>query len=351
MPEQIEIIKPDDWHIHLRDSDYLTTTVMHCAQRFARAIIMPNLSQPICTVAQALAYRQRILAAVPTHLNFQPLMTLYLTEQTQVDEIKKAHACPHVYAAKLYPAGATTGAQFGVTDIKRLYPVMEVMDELGMPLLIHGEDIDPQTDVFDRERVFIDKHLHLLCEQFKKLKIVLEHISSKEAVQFIENAPDNIAATITAHHLLINRNAMFQDGLRPHYYCLPVAKREIHRQALLAAATSGNAKFFLGTDSAPHSQAKKESACGCAGIYTAHAALELYAEIFAAQNAMDKLEAFSSIHGPRFYGLPVNKEKIKLLKNPWQVPNSVVMGNDLVIPFMQNQFIAWRLASDAEYQH
>jgi dihydroorotase len=305
---------------------------------------MPNLRPPITTTQQALAYRERILAAQPKGLTFKPLMTLYLTDDTIPDEITRAQDSSHIYAVKLYPAGATTNADSGVTHLRKLYPLLEALQQQGLPLLIHGEVTDPTIDIFDREQVFIERHLAPLLYNFPALRIVLEHITTREAVDFINTAPENIAATITPHHLLLNRNAMLAGGIQPHHYCLPVLKRETHRQALVAAATSGNPKFFLGTDSAPHAKIAKETACGCAGIYSSHAALELYAEVFEEAGALEKLEAFASFHGPKFYGLPRNQDTITLLKDPWQVPESLLFGDEVLVPLRAGTIATWRLA-------
>ncbi len=339
----ITLTKPDDWHIHLRDNAALKTTVPHAAGQFSRAIVMPNLQPPVTTAEAASAYRQRIIDVTPESRSFEPLMTLYLTDHTSADEIRRAHQSGHVVAAKLYPAGATTNSAQGVTRIEAIYDVLEVMAELKMPLLVHGEVTDSEVDVFDREKVFIETKLAPLVVRFPHLKIVLEHITTADAVEFVSTASENIAATITAHHLLLNRNAMLVGGIHPHYYCLPVVKRERHRLALLKAATSGNPKFFLGTDSAPHIQGNKESACGCAGIYTAHAAIELYAEAFASVNALDKLEGFASFYGADFYGFPRNKEKIRLSEEVSLVPYQFDLGGEPLIPFRAGSELRWKL--------
>lgn len=338
---KITITSPDDWHLHVRDNEYLPDVVPHTAAMFKRAIIMPNLQPPVTKVEQALAYRQRILAAAG-NTSFDPLMVLYLTNNTSADEIEKAVQSEHVYAVKYYPAGATTNSDAGVTDIKNPYPALEKMEELGLPLLVHGEVTDPAVDVFDREQVFIDTVLQPLLKDFPKLKVVLEHITTKHAAEFVSQSNDNIAATITPHHLLFNRNVMFKGGMNPHYYCLPILKRETHREALINAATSGNKKFFLGTDSAPHPQDKKETSCGCAGIYSAHAAIELYAEAFDNANALDKLEGFASFYGADFYGLPRNTETITLEKTGWQVPDSYSFAQQKLIPLRAGELIQWR---------
>jgi len=340
---ELTLTRPDDWHLHVRDGAVLRDVIAHTARQFARAIIMPNLQPPVTTTAQALAYRERILAALPAGSGFQPLMTLYLTDRTSADDINEAVASGLVQAVKLYPAGATTHSDAGVTDIRHTYPALEAMLEQGMPLLVHAEVTDPDVDVFDRERVFIDRVLEPLTVRYPGLKIVLEHVTTREGIEFVESAPDTIAATITAHHLLLNRNAMFRDGLQPHAYCLPVLKRETHREALLDAATGGSGKFFLGTDSAPHARERKEAACGCAGIYTAHAALELYAQAFEAAGALHRLEGFASHFGPDFYGLPRNTATITLEKADWQVPASYALGESVLIPLQAGQTLHWRL--------
>lgn len=340
----LTLTRPDDWHLHVRDGDALRAVVPHSARQFARAIIMPNLRPPVTTTTQALAYRKRIIAAVPTGLDFQPLMTLYLTDHTPPTEISQARDSGHIVACKLYPAGATTNSDAGVTDIRRINPVLEAMQAHGMPLLAHGEVTDPEVDVFDREAVFIDRVLIPLVHDFPALKIVMEHITTQDAVDFVRDAPATVAATITAHHLLYNRNAIFQGGIRPHYYCLPILKRERHRQALVQAAISGNPKFFLGTDSAPHPRLGKEAACGCAGCYTAYAALELYAEAFEAAGALDQLEAFASFHGPDFYGLPRNAKTMTLQRQPTSIPESFSFGADDLIPVRAGEMLCWRLA-------
>ncbi len=339
--DRLTLTRPDDWHVHLRDGDLLAAVLPDTARRFARAIVMPNLKPPVRTVAEAAAYRQRILAALPEGASFAPLMTLYLTDNTAPAEIHAARASGFVHAVKYYPAGATTNSDSGVTDIARVQGALEAMQEAGLPLLLHGEVTDPEIDVFDREAMFIERILEPLLRRLPRLKVVLEHITTRQAAEFVAAAPANVGATITAHHLLYNRNAMFQGGMRPHYYCLPVLKRESHRQALVAAATSGNAKFFLGTDSAPHERHAKESACGCAGIYTAHAALELYAEAFDAAGALDRLEAFASFHGPDFYGLPRNRDQVTLLRVSTPVPAEHAGG---VVPLRAGERLAWRLA-------
>lgn len=313
------------------------------ARRFARAVVMPNLKPPAVTTDMALAYRERILAALPQGMRFEPLMTLYLTDNTASAEIIEARRSGAVQAVKYYPAGATTNSAAGVTDIARCYATLETMEQVGMPLLVHGEVTDPEVDVFDKEKIFLERVLTPLTQRFPRLRIVFEHITTREAVEFVRDASSNIAATITAHHLLLNRNALFQGGIRPHHYCLPVLKRETHRRTLIEAATSGNPKFFLGTDSAPHSRSTKETACGCAGIYTAHAAIELYAEAFEQADALDKLEAFASFHGADFYRLPRNKESITLKKENWSVPANLEFADDILIPLRAGESLAWKL--------
>jgi dihydroorotase len=343
--DTITFTRPDDWHLHLRDGAALAAVLPDTARRFARAIVMPNLKPPVTTVALAAAYRQRILAELPSDLNFTPLMTLYLTDNTPPSEIAAARESGFVHAVKYYPAGATTNSDAGVTDLKKCAATLAQMEKLGVPLLVHGEVTDPAVDIFDREAVFIDRVLAPLLRDFPALKVVLEHITTTNGVQFVADAGVNIAATITAHHLLLNRNALFAGGLRPHHYCLPVLKREHHRQALVAAAISGNPKFFLGTDSAPHGQSTKEAACGCAGCYTANAAIELYAEAFDAANALNKLEAFASFHGADFYGLPRNTEKITLLRGAVVVPASFdYLPGEPLVPLRAGETVAWRLA-------
>ncbi|HRY16807.1 MAG TPA: dihydroorotase [Candidatus Competibacteraceae bacterium] len=343
--DTLTLTRPDDWHLHVRDGAVLRTVVPHSARSFARAIIMPNLRPPVTTTRQALAYRARILDAVPAGLNFQPLMTLYLTDHTSPAEIIRAKDSGHIHAVKLYPAGATTNADAGVTGIRNVSLVLEAMQAQGIPLLVHGEVTDPAVDVFDREAVFIERVLIPLIRNFPELKVVLEHITTQEAADYVQAAPATVAATITAHHLLYNRNAIFQGGIRPHYYCLPILKRERHRQALVKAATNGNPKFFLGTDSAPHPRQGKEAACGCAGCYTAHTALELYAEVFEAAGALDRLEAFASFHGADFYGLPHNAETITLQRQAASIPESFPFGTGELIPLRAGETLNWQLAS------
>lgn len=341
---QLTLTRPDDWHLHLRDGAAMRAVLPDTARRFARAIVMPNLDPPVRTVAEAAAYRARILASLPAGMRFEPLMTLYLTDQTTPAEIEAARRSGFVQAVKYYPAGATTHSDAGVTRVERAYPAIEAMQAVGLPLLVHGEVTEPEVDIYDREAAFIDRVLAPLLDRYPRLKLVLEHITTREGVEFVRAMPDHVAGTITAHHLLYNRNALFNGGLRPHYYCLPVLKRETHRLALLEAATSGNPKFFLGTDSAPHSQSAKECACGCAGIYSAHAAIELYAEVFEAAAALDRLEAFASFHGPDFYGLPRNEERISLVKAPWVVPSVLDFGDgQLLVPLRAGETVAWRL--------
>jgi dihydroorotase len=341
---QITLTRPDDWHLHLRDGPALAAVLPHSARQFARAIVMPNLRPPVTTVAAAGEYRARILAALPAGLSFEPLMTLYLTDHTPVDEIRRAAESDSVQAVKLYPAGATTNSDSGVTDLERCDATVAAMAELGVPLLVHGEATDPAIDVFDREKVFIDRVLQPLLVRHPTLKVVFEHITTSDAADFVAACGPNIAATITAHHLLYNRNAIFAGGLRPHYYCLPVLKRERHRLALLHAATSGSRKFFLGTDSAPHAQPTKEMACGCAGCYTAHAALEFYAEAFASVGRLDRLEAFASFNGPDFYGLPRNRGQVTLEQQDWPVPEAYAYAaGDVLVPLRAGEWLPWRM--------
>jgi dihydroorotase len=343
MTKTITLTRPDDWHLHLRDGDYLRAVLPDTAQRFARAIVMPNLKPPVTTVALALAYRQRILDALPAPARFAPLMTLYLTDNTRPEEIIQSKQTDSIAAVKYYPAGATTNSDAGVTDLARCAAVLEAMQETGLPLLVHGEVTDTAVDIFDRERVFLERVLTPLVARYPRLKIVVEHITTREAAKFVTAAPANIGATITAHHLLLNRNALFAGGMRPHNYCLPVLKREVHREALVAAATSGNPKFFLGTDSAPHARHTKEADCGCAGCYTAHAGIELYAEAFEASAALDKLEGFASHFGADFYGLPRNHDTITLVREAWRVPMDVAYGTDRLTQFRAGGEVAWRL--------
>ncbi len=340
-PDTLTLTRPDDWHLHLRDGAAMAAVLPHTARQFARAIVMPNLKPPVTTAAAAMAYRDRILAALPAGLDFTPLMTLYLTDRLAVDEVQRAKDAG-VVAVKLYPAGATTNSDAGVTDLRKTYPALEAMQRAGLLLLVHGEVTDPAVDLFDREAVFIDQVMVPLRRDFPQLKVVFEHITTQEAAQYVATAGAHTAATITAHHLLFNRNAIFLGGLRPHYYCLPVLKREMHRQALVAAATSGSDRFFLGTDSAPHAAALKEaSVCG-AGCFTALSALELYAQAFEAAGALDKLEGFASQHGPAFYGLPRNTGSVTLLRQPWVLPESLPFGDAVLRPLCGGESLAWR---------
>ncbi|CAG0124943.1 dihydroorotase [Rhodocyclaceae bacterium] len=340
---EIKLTRPDDWHLHLRDGALMHSVLPDTARQFARAIIMPNLRPPVTTAEQALAYRARIVAALPAGMNFEPLMTLYLTDNTRPEEIRTAKDSGAVHAVKLYPAGATTNSDAGVTNIRKTYPALEEMQRCGMPLLVHGEVTDPAVDVFDREAVFIERVLQPLLRDLPGLRVVFEHITTRDAVQFVTDTPDNVAATLTAHHLLYNRNAMLVGGIHPHYYCLPVLKRETHREALVAAAISGNRKFFLGTDSAPHAQHTKENACGCAGCYTAHAAIELYAEVFEQAGALDRLEGFASFFGADYYGLPRNTDSITLRREEWKVPASVEFGDHRLVPLKAGEIMKWKL--------
>lgn len=341
--DKIIITRPDDWHLHLRDGDALRAVLPDTSQRFARAIVMPNLRPPVTTTALAAQYRQRILDALPAGANFEPLMTLYLTDNTSAAEITKAKASGFVHGVKLYPAGATTNSDSGVTSLDACAEALEAMQKCGMPLLVHAEVTDADVDVFDRERVFIDRHMKPLLANYPTLKVVFEHITTKDAAEFVASAPNNVAATITPHHLLMNRNAMFTGGIRPHHYCLPILKREEHRLALVQAATSGSPKFFLGTDSAPHAKTAKEAACGCAGMYSAHAGIELYAEVFEAANALDKLEAFASFYGADFYGLPRNIDQITLVKDAWTVTAEIAFADEVLVPMRAGQTVAWKM--------
>ena len=338
---KLTITRPDDWHLHVRDGAALAAVLPDTCRQMGRSIIMPNLKPPVTTVEMAAAYRERILAARPAGSTFEPLMTLYLTEATTADEVRKAKASGFVHGIKLYPAGATTNSDAGVRDVNNAMVALEAMAEVGMPLLVHGEVTDPAVDVFDREAVFIDTVFEPLLKRLPGLRVVFEHITTRQAAEYVASAGDNIAATITAHHLLMNRNALFTGGIRPHHYCLPVLKRESHREALLAAATSGSKKFFLGTDSAPHARHTKENACGCAGMYTANAAIELYAEAFDAAGALDKLEAFASFNGPDFYQLPRNTDTLSLVREAWQVPASLAYGDDELIPLRAGDYVQW----------
>lgn len=343
-PSSITLTRPDDWHLHLRDGAVMASVLPHTARQFARAIIMPNLRPPVTSTSQAIAYRERIMAALPSGMRFEPLMTLYLTDNTQPDEIHRAKESGVVHAVKLYPAGATTNSDAGVTDLKKCYRTLEAMQAVGMPLLVHGEVTDPAIDIFDREAVFIERIMQPLRKDMPDLKIVFEHITTTQAAQYVSEASGAIAATITAHHLLYNRNEIFKGGIRPHFYCLPVLKREEHRQALVKAATSGSGKFFLGTDSAPHPKGMKEHACGCAGCYTALHAMELYAEAFDRAGALDKLEAFASIDGPAFYGLPRNAESVTLVRESWMIPDELPMAETSVVPLNGGESINWKMA-------
>ncbi len=340
---ELKLTRPDDWHLHLRDEALMQSVLPDTARQFGRAIIMPNLRPPVTTTAQAVAYRERIVRAIPAGMQFEPLMTLYLTDNTSADEIKKAKASGIVHAVKLYPAGATTNSDAGVTDLRKTYAALGEMQRCGMPLLVHGEVTSPDIDIFDREAVFIERVMQPLLHDLPGLRVVFEHITTRDAAQFVSSAPDNIAATLTPQHLLYNRNAMLVGGIRPHFYCLPVLKRETHRQALLQAATSGSKKFFLGTDSAPHAQHTKENACGCAGCYTAHSAIELYAEAFEAAGALDKLEAFASFYGADYYGLPHHTQQITLRKQEWEVPASIGFGEHRLVPLRAGETLKWKL--------
>ncbi len=340
---ELIITQPDDWHLHLRDGEALRAVVQASAAQFARAVVMPNLKPPVVTVAQANAYRDRILKALPAGSTFEPLMTLYLTDNTSSEEIAKLSDSQHVHAVKLYPAGATTNSNAGVSDLKKAAPALEAMQRYGVPLLIHGEVTDQEVDLFDREAMFIDTVLQPLRKDFPALRVVFEHITTEQAAHYVRDADDGIAATITAQHLLYNRNAIFKGGVRPHWYCLPVLKREKHRAALLAAAVSGNPRYFLGTDSAPHAQKLKEHAAGCAGCYTAPHAMELYAAAFEMADKLDKLEGFASFFGPDFYKLPRNKKKVVLRRAPWQIPGSLPFPGDAIVPLAAGEQLNWRL--------
>lgn len=340
---RITLTRPDDWHIHFRDGDALSLTVPHTAATMARAIVMPNLKPPVTTTEAAEAYSQRILAQRPPGSRFEPLMTLYLTDQTTPDEIQRAADSGVVYGVKVYPAGATTNSDSGVTDIRARYPVFEAMAERGLKLLIHGEVTDPKVDIFDREVAFLGTYLDDIVQGFPSLRVVLEHITTKESVRFVEDGPENLAATITPQHLLFNRNHMLEGGIRPHFYCLPILKRNADQQALIRAATGGSPRFFLGTDSAPHGTAEKETSCGCAGCYTGFAAIEMYAMAFEEAEALDKLEAFASFHGPDFYGLPRNTDTIELEKRAWQVPAHYAMGSERLTPLMAEETLSWQI--------
>ena len=342
----LSIIKPDDWHLHLRDSPYLQKIVDHSANQFARAIIMPNLKPPIRTSDEAESYRQRILSALPQDSDFQPLMTLYLTDKTTLDDIIQAAENNNIVGLKLYPAGATTNSDAGVTDINKIYPVLEAMQEHGLVLQLHGESNKPEIDIFDREKVFIEDSLDPVRRHFPELSIVFEHITTADAVEYVNSENSRLAATITPHHLLINRNDMFSGGIRPHHYCLPVAKREHHRLALVSAAVTSNTSFFAGTDSAPHARSKKEASCGCAGIYSAFSAIELYAEAFEISQDFSNFEAFMSLNGPTFYQLPVNQGKVTLQKSSWTLPDALDYIDDELIPFKAGQELQWRLVDN-----
>ncbi|MHB1352371.1 MAG: dihydroorotase [Thiobacillus sp.] len=344
MTDTLTITRPDDWHVHFRDGAAMRSVIGDTARVFGRAVAMPNLKPPVVTLADALAYRERLLAA-SAGTGFEPLMVLYLTDNTRADEIRRAQTSGRVHAVKYYPAGATTNSDSGVTELEKAYGAIAAMEEVGLPLLLHGEVVDPEVDVFDREAVFIERHLVKLLRDFPRLKIVLEHVTTRQAVEFVGAAPSNVAATITVHHLLYNRNAMFRGGLRPHLYCLPVLKRERHREALVAAAVSGNPKFFLGTDSAPHPMGAKESACGCAGVYSAHAAIELYAEAFEDAGALDRLEAFASFHGADFYGLPRNAGSITLRRESWEVATRLALGDEALVPLRAGEAVRWRVVA------
>jgi dihydroorotase len=343
--DRLTLKRPDDWHLHLRDGAAMASVLADSARRFGRAIVMPNLKPAVRTTQQALHYRERILAALPEGSRFEPLMTLYLTEDTPPEEIARAKLSGRVFGVKLYPAGATTHSDEGVTRISRCFHTLEKMAQMGLPLLVHGESTDPAIDVFDREKAFLEEVLGPLLERFPDLKVVLEHITTRDAAQYVEVTGPNVAATITAHHLLMNRNALFQGGIRPHHYCLPVLKREEHREALVEAAASGNPKFFLGTDSAPHSRQAKEMECGCAGIYTAHAAIELYAIAFEEAGALDKLEGFASEFGAQFYGLPANRDTITLVREDWKVPETVPFGAEQLVPLRAGETLPWKLST------
>ena len=343
----LTITRPDDWHLHLRDGDLMRSVAGATARVFGRAVVMPNLKPPVTTVAAAAAYRERIAAALPADSRFAPLMTLYLTDTTSAEEIARARGSGFIIGVKYYPAGATTNSESGVTDPERAWPALSAMEKHGLPLLVHGEVTDPDVDVFDRERVFVERILARIVRAFPSLKVVVEHITTREAAEFVAAAPPNVAATITPQHLLWSRNALFDGGVRPHLYCLPILKRDTHRAAIIDAATSGNAKYFLGTDSAPHAQHLKEAACGCAGCYSAHAAIELYAEAFEAKGALSRLEAFASFHGPDFYGLPRNSDTITLRREPWTVPESYAFGAHTVVPLRAGETVGWRVVDRA----
>lgn len=344
--DEITIPKPDDWHLHLRDGQALHSVLPYSAERFARAIVMPNLQPPVTTIARALEYRERIVEALPADKSFEPLMTLYLSADTDPDEIPRAREAG-VFGVKLYPVGATTHSEAGVTSLEPLSPVFAAMEKAGLPLLVHGEVTDPEVDIFDREAVFIERHLSALVERFPGLPVVLEHVTTADGVAFVREARDGVAGTITAHHLLINRNHLLAGGIRPHLYCAPIAKAEAHRRVLVEAATSGHSRFFLGTDSAPHARADKETACGCAGVFTAHAGVELYAEAFDAEGALERFEAFASRNGPAFYGLPVNEATMTLRRETWTVPSRLPFGDSDLVPLRAGESIAWRIVSSS----
>ena len=344
--DTITLLKPDDFHLHLRDGEELASVATDSARRFARAIIMPNLARPVVSVRRALAYRRRILACLPQYPDFNPLMTLYLTDDTPRDEVDRVAETEEVYAFKYYPAGATTHSGSGVTDIRKVMPVLEYMAQRDVPLLLHGEVTDADVDIFDREKVFVERILSPLAENLTSLRIVLEHVTTRDAVQFVTGAPDRIAATITPHHLLLNRNALLSGGINPHHYCLPVLKRERHRQALVAAAVSGNPKFFLGTDSAPHRARAKEKPPCCAGIYNACAAIELYASVFDSMNSLDTLERFAGRNGARFYGLPLNTQRITLRREEWRIPERISFAGSALVPFGAGEFCRWKLVDE-----
>lgn len=340
---KLTLIQPDDWHLHVRHGAILNTVIAHTAKQFARAIIMPNLNPPILTVEQALDYRTEILNALPEGSSFNPLMTLYLSNKLTSDEIKKAAESEHIHAIKLYPAGATTNSESGVSDLKGIYPLLKTMEQVDLPLLIHGEVTNQDCDIFDREKEFVDSSLTDIIKNFPNLRVVVEHVTTKEAVDFVLSASEKVAATITPQHLLFNRNAILAGGIRPHYYCLPIIKREHHRQALVKAATSGNPKFFLGTDSAPHLTHAKESSCGCAGCYSAYGALELYAEAFEQADALDKLEGFASFFGADFYQLPRNTQTVTLQKHAWTVPAYYQVDDENITPLKANEVLNWQM--------
>ena len=340
---KITITQPDDWHLHLRDGDALSTTVPHSAKNFSRAIVMPNLDPPVVSVQAALSYRERIIAEVPANSNFQPLMTLYLTDNMKPAEVSNIKESPHVMGIKYYPSGATTNSNSGVTHVTKVYHLIEKMASMGIPLLVHGEVTDTNIDIFDREKVFIETILYPLIERYPELRVILEHITTEDAVNFVKTQSKNVAATITIHHLLYNRNDMFFKGIKPHFYCLPVLKRDTHQRALINAALSGNPKFFLGTDSAPHSQSEKESSCGCAGIYSSPAALELYCEFFDSHNKLDKLEGFSSFFGADFYGLPRNNKRVTFEKIKWRMAKDFSFGDQRIIPIHSDQELQWQI--------